>query len=44
MRDGKTVNNPEGVARQWVLPNKELDPAWAAIKVADEIKEQLLLK
>ena len=40
MREVKTKSNPEGVARRYPLPNKEFDPAWTAIKVADGVKER----
>jgi len=42
MRDAKTTSNPDGVARRCALPDKEFDPAWAAIKIADAVKERLL--
>lgn len=42
MRDAKTTSNPDGVARSCALPDKEFDPAWAAIKIADAVKERLL--
>lgn len=42
MRDAKTTSNPQGLARVCALPNKDFDAAWAAIKVADEVKERLL--
>src|ERR1700732_3609261 len=42
MRDAKTTNNAEGVARRCALPNKDFDPAWTAIKVADGVRERLL--
>jgi pachytene checkpoint protein 2 len=42
MRETKATGNAEGVARRCALPNKEFDPAWTAIKVADGVKERLL--
>lgn len=42
MRDAKTTSNAEGVARRCALPNKEFDPAWTAIKLADGVRERLL--
>jgi pachytene checkpoint protein 2 len=42
MRETKTTSNPEGLARRCALPNKEFDPAWTTIKVADGLKERLL--
>jgi AAA+ superfamily predicted ATPase len=42
MRETKPTGNAEGVARRCALPNKEFDPAWTAIKVADGVKERLL--
>lgn len=42
MRDARTTSDIEGVARRCVLPNKEFEPAWTAIKIADAVKEQLL--
>ena len=42
MRDGKTTHNPEGIALRATLPNKDFDPAWTAIKIAEEVKQRLL--
>jgi AAA+ superfamily predicted ATPase len=42
MRDAKLIGNPEGVARRCALPERNLDAAWTAIKVADTLKERLL--
>jgi hypothetical protein len=32
----------EGIALQASLPNRDFDSAWAAIKIAEEVKERLL--
>jgi hypothetical protein len=42
MGDRKATSNPKGVARFCWLPHRDFDPAWAAIKFADQVKEQLL--
>jgi SpoVK/Ycf46/Vps4 family AAA+-type ATPase len=42
MRDAKSTNNPEDIARRCRLPNDEFGPAWTAIKMPEEVKERLL--
>ena len=42
MKQIKSIDNPEGVARQCRLPDDGFGPAWTSIKLADGVRERLL--